>query len=71
MDSPAERLEAAQTAYDAIVMGESIRELRDQNGEMVSYGRPDLPRLAALIRTLERQVASPRYGTDGPLRPVY
>ncbi len=65
MATTAERLDAAKDAYDKLVMGDKVRELRDQNGEEIRFARADLPKLAALIRQLEQEVAT---APSGPLR---
>ena len=55
-------------AYVALLKGEGIRELRDQNGETITYTRANLDKLAAKIQELQITVGT---GTRGPLRPVF
>lgn len=71
MSDVATRLEEAEEAYQALVSGQLIAELRDQNGEVVRYGRPNITALRALIADLRRQADNPKPGSRGPLRGVF
>lgn len=47
------RLAAAENAYHNLMIGHSVAELRDQNGEMVRYTPASVSRLAAYIDQLK------------------
>lgn len=61
-------LEQAEAAYRDIIQGDKIRDLTDQNGERVTYARPNLPELLAYINRLKFEASS---GNRGPMRPVF
>ena len=67
----AQAIADAMTAYADLLKGQAIRELRDQNGESVSYTRADLPRLAAYIQQLQAEASTAPLGSRGPLRAVF
>lgn len=62
-----EMLSEARMAYHRILTGGGIYQFRDQNGEQVSYAKTDLPRLAAYIRWLERELGTASQPT-GPMK---
>lgn len=47
------RLTAAENAYHDLMIGHSVAELRDQNGEMVRYTPASVARLSAYIEQLK------------------
>lgn len=51
-----ERLTAAEAAYEALLLGKSVVEFRDSNGEMVRYGPANRSALAAYIANLKNQI---------------
>lgn len=51
-----ERLTAAEDAYHQIMIGRSVVELRDQNGETIRYTPANASRLASYIQELKRQL---------------
>ncbi len=66
----AQRLVEAQDAYHRLMLGRSMVECRDANGDMTVYARADASRLKAYIETLKREVA----GDDscpGPIHPFF
>lgn len=66
-----ERLERAELAYDALMVGESARVVVDSNGERVEYTSANATRLEAYIEKLKWQIANfgkpPRRGPAGVL----
>lgn len=56
MATLAERLNAAEEAYEALLLGKSVVEFRDSNGEMVRYGLANRGALAAHIQSLKQQI---------------
>jgi len=64
MATLAERLTAAQTAYDALLTGRATVEFRDSNGATVRYAQANRAALAAYIVNLEAQIAG---STVGPM----
>lgn len=58
MATLAERLIAAETAYEALLLGKSVVEFRDSNGEMVRYGIANRAALAAHIANLKNQITA-------------
>lgn len=48
-----ERIDQAKLAYHQLMVGESVIEVRDQNGETIRYSRVDANKLLAYIRSLE------------------
>lgn len=59
-----QRLAAAEDAYDALMTGRSVQELRDANGETIRYTPASAPRLRAYIEDLRRQLNN---STTGPM----
>lgn len=65
------RLEAARTAYDALLTGGAVRKFVDQNGEQVEYTSANSGRLLAYITKLENDLAvcqGTRTAVTGPIR---
>ena len=50
------QLAEAEAAYHALMIGQSVAELRDQNGELVRYTPANAGRLLAYIATLKQQL---------------
>ncbi len=53
-----ERLDAAETAYHTLMLGQSARVVVDQNGERVEYTPANSTKLAAYINELKRQLGT-------------
>lgn len=70
MATAQERLDEAQAAYDALVMGKAVAEFRDQNGETIRYSKADLSLLSRLIIDLKAEVAG-NTTPSGPMRPIF
>lgn len=49
-------LAEAEAAYHRLLTGESVAEVRDQNGELVRYFAPQAARLKAYILELKREL---------------
>ena len=64
------KLLAAETAYHDLMVGRSVVELRDQNGELVRYTPASAQRLQVYVQSLRRQLGLPGSGT-GPARAVF
>lgn len=63
------RLDEAEQAYHDLCIGKGVVRLRDSNNEEVQYNITALPRLAAYIADLKRQLGqSP---CSGPMRPLF
>ena len=65
-----QRLTEAQTAYHALLLGAAVREVRDQNGEMVVYTAANREALKAYIATLEAEIAAATNGVATSRRPM-
>lgn len=52
-----EKLREAEEAYHALMLGQSAREITDQNGERVTFTATNAARLAAYIEYLKNQIA--------------
>lgn len=59
-------LREAEDAYHEIQLGRGVRTLVDQNGERIEYQTANLPRLAAYIHQLKRELGLVSVG--GPAR---
>jgi len=53
-----QRLQAAEEAYHALMIGESARVVVDANGERVEYTAANAVRLEAYIEKLKIQIAN-------------
>lgn len=62
------RLAEAEEAYHALMTGQSVAELRDQNGELIRYTPANAPRLLAYIQSLKQQLGLIAPGSLGPAR---
>lgn len=60
------RLSDAEAAYHNLMMGTSVREYVDQNGERIAYTPATASRLAAYIHDLKRQLGL--LTVKGPMR---
>lgn len=49
-------LDEAQSAYHALMLGQSVAEFRDQNGERVVYHRADSAKLLIYINSLKKEL---------------
>lgn len=52
-----ERLTEAETALHDALIGKSVREIRDSNGESIAYTAVNTAKLSAYIADLKRQVS--------------
>lgn len=66
----AQRLVQAEEAYHRLMLGQSLVECRDANGDMAVYARADAARLKAYIEVLKREVAGST-ACNGPINPYY
>jgi hypothetical protein len=69
-----QRLAKAEAAYDAIMCGESVAEVRDSNGESVRYTSANASRLKAYIAELKAEIRAEDSGSGTarlPLRPIF
>lgn len=57
------RLDAAKEAYHALLLGASVREVVDSNGERITYTAANRDALRAYIAALESEIANA--GTSG------
>ena len=62
------KLEEAEAAYHALMTGQSVAELRDQNSEMIRYTPANAARLLAYIQSLKQQLGLIAPGSLGPAR---
>lgn len=56
------RLTDAETAYHDLMVGKSVVEVRDANGETLRYSAANSAKLAIYIQDLKRQINSTRTG---------
>lgn len=62
-------LDDAQTAYHALMLGQSVVEFRDQNSERVVYLRADANRLLNYINWLKSELGlTSTSAGSGPMR---
>ena len=61
-----DRLTEAEGAYHRLLMGTSVVEIKDQNGEMVRYTPANRGALATYIADLKQQLGQGSY--TGPMR---
>jgi len=59
-------LEEAEAAYHALMTGQSVAEIRDQNGELVRYSPANAAKLLAYITTLKSKLGLTSPCTIGP-----
>lgn len=62
------KLAEAESAYHDLMVGRSVVELRDQNGELVRYTPASAVRLLAYIQSLKQQLGLLPGGSLGPAR---
>lgn len=53
-----QRLDAANEAYHALLLGASAREVRDSDGSMIVYTAANRDALQAYIHSLEAQITA-------------
>jgi len=63
------KLEKAQGAYEKLMLGESVVEFEDSNGERVRYNQANRGSLAAYISEIERKIAVLQ-GMNVPVKPM-
>lgn len=62
-------LDEAQSAYHALMLGESVAEYRDQNGERVVRVRADANKLKLYIEWLKSELGTTANAVgNGPMR---
>ena len=64
----AEKLVQAEAAYHSLMIGESVREVVDQNGKKVVYTAANAARLVQYISDLKAQIANTTSTYRQPLR---
>ncbi len=64
MATTEEKLEQAEKAYHDLMMGRTVVEFRDSNGELVRYTPANAGRLAAYISSLKTELG---LVSSGPL----
>lgn len=64
----AEKLVQAEAAYHSLMLGESVREVVDQNNEKVAYTAANAARLAQYIADLKAQIANTTLTYRQPMR---
>lgn len=64
----AEQLVAAEATYHQLMIGGSVAEFRDQNGETVRYNKATKGELATYIQSLKDQIAGTAAPGLGPMR---
>lgn len=65
------KLAEAESAYHDLMVGRSVVELRDQNGELVRYTPASAVRLLAYIQSLKQQLGLLPRGSLGPARALF
>ena len=65
----ATQLAEAEAAYHALMVGQSVAELRDSNGELIRYTPASAARLLGYIMSLKQQLGM--NPAAGPARPVF
>lgn len=65
------KLAEAESAYHDLMVGRSVVELRDQNGELVRYTPASTVRLLAYIQSLKQQLGLLPRGSLGPARALF
>lgn len=64
-----QKLAEAEAAYHALMLGQSVAELRDSSNELIRYTPANAGRLQAYIQTLKQQLGL--LTTSGPARPIF
>jgi len=62
------QLQEAEQAYHGLMLGQSVAELRDANGELIRYTPANAARLATYIRSLRAQLGMIPAGALAPGR---
>jgi hypothetical protein len=65
-----QRLDAAQTAYHNLLLGNSAREVVDQNGERITYTAANRDALKAYIEELQAAIAAEATSAPRSRRPM-
>jgi hypothetical protein len=63
------QLDEAEAAYHKLMLGTSLVEFRDSNGEMARYNIASAPRLAQYIKQLKIELGLEC--PTGPMRPLF
>ena len=73
MPTLAERLIEAEQALHMLLLGQSIAEVRDANGESVRYATGNVGRLRVYISELQALIAAENgvIARRGPMRPIF
>ena len=73
MPTLAERLIEAEQALHMLLLGQSIAEVRDANGESVRYTTGNVGRLRVYISELQALIAAENgvIARRGPMRPIF
>ncbi len=66
----AQQLDAARAAYHDLMLGASVREIRDSNGEQVVYTAANRDSLRDYIAQLEAKLAAAQAGTKINRKPM-
>lgn len=64
-----ERLDDAEQALHDLLTGKSVAQVRDANGEMITYTQADRVSLRAYIAELKRKIDPTT--VVGPMRPFF
>lgn len=62
------QLNDAQTAYHNLITGQNVAQVRDQNGETITYSVTKIPELAAYIAGLQAMLGQQTSRYRRPLR---
>jgi len=65
--TPQERLTEAEAALHYLLIGNSVAEVTDQNGEKIRYRAVDIAKLREYIQMLKAEIAGTPAAT-GPMR---
>lgn len=68
MAATQQMLDDAQAAYHRLLLGESVAEFRDQNGETVRYTAASRSALATYIEQLKAQLGLSKRNASAPMR---
>lgn len=71
MATTAEKLEEAQSAYHRLMTGTSAVQIRDSNGDSITYTTANASRLKGYIAELKAEIAGTSACYRKPLRPVW
>ncbi len=62
------RLNEAEQAYHSLMIGASVAEIRDHNGEVMRFTPPNAPKLLAYITSMKMQLGLISPGALAPGR---